>query len=87
MLAEFAEALRVEVEPIAVPDRQLRAPAVAEARTLEQKLAAYLAVEEVPAVLVEKLRALETSEGAALLTRVQQDLAAIEAGEESMVAA
>lgn len=87
VLAEFAEALRVEVEPIAVPDRQLRAPAVAEARTLEQKLAAYLTVDEVPAVLVEKLRALETSEGAALLTRVQQDLAAIEAGEESMVAA
>ncbi len=87
VLAEFAEALRVEVEPIAVPDRQLRAPAVAEARTLEQKLAAYLTVEEVPAALVEKLRALETSEGAALLTRVQQDLAAIEAGEESMVAA
>lgn len=40
---EFAEALRLEVEPIAMPDTGLRSPAVAEARTLAQKAEAWAA--------------------------------------------
>lgn len=87
VLAEFAEALRVEVEPIAVPDRQVRSPQVAEARTLEAKLAAYLGINEVEPRLVEKLRALETSEAVTVLTQAQNELTVIEAGERAEVAA
>jgi DNA repair exonuclease SbcCD nuclease subunit len=87
VLAEFADALRLEIEPIAVPDRPVRAPQVATARTLEGKLAAYLNVEEVPVALVEKLRSLETTEAISILTQVQNALTAIEAGENVLVAA
>lgn len=87
VLAEFAEALRVEVEPIAVPDRQVRAPQVAEARTLEAKLAAYMGVDEVSPALVEKLRQLETAEPVTVLTHVQQALTAIEVFDEQAVCA
>lgn len=85
VLAEFAEALRVEVEPIAVPDRQVRSPQVAEARTLEAKLAAYMGVDDVSPALVEKLRQLETAEPVTVLSHVQQALAALEASEEQAV--
>lgn len=87
VLAEFADALRLEVEPIAVPDRQVRSPQVAEARTLEAKLAAYLGVESVPVALVEKLRTLETSDSVSVLTRAQQELSALEAETREAVCA
>lgn len=85
VLVDFAEAARVELEPIAVPDRQVRAPQVAEARTLEAKLAAYMGVDEVSPALVEKLRQLETAEPVTVLTHVQQALAAIEVLDEQAV--
>lgn len=43
-LAPFAEAARVHPDPIAVPDRSLRAPEVAAAKTLADKLAAWCAL-------------------------------------------
>lgn len=39
--ARFAGARRIEVEPIAVPDRALRAPEVVEAKTIDEKLRAW----------------------------------------------
>jgi DNA repair exonuclease SbcCD nuclease subunit len=61
VLALFAEAARLDLELIAVPDRALRAPAVAAARTLIDKVRAWA---EVSAVVVTdaalaKLPALE----------------------------
>ncbi len=88
VLAAFAEAARLEVEPIAVPDRALRSPEVAAARTLAEKLAAYLQMPALPPSLAEKLAALEHQDTVALLARMQDRLAGIEAGEsmEAMVA-
>jgi DNA repair exonuclease SbcCD nuclease subunit len=66
--AEFAEAARLEVEPIAVPDRALRAPEVAAARTLAEKLAAYQQVQELVPSVAEKLAALEHADPLAVLS-------------------
>lgn len=87
VLAEFAEALRLEVEPIAVPDRALRSPAVAAARTLPEKVAAYCQVEQLAPAVAAKLGRLEHAEPVQILTDVQRDLRAIETPEEVTVAA
>ena len=85
--AEFAEALRLQVEPIAVPDRALRAPKVAEAKTLAEKVAAYQQVDQLEPALLDKLATLEQLDSTLVLTNLQARLAAIEAGEKAMVAA
>lgn len=87
VLAEFAEALRLDVEPIAVPDRELRAPEVAAARTLAAKVAAYQKVEQLAPAVAEKLAILEHGDPLQVLTNVQNALAQIEAGENEKVAA
>ena len=87
VLAEFAEALRVEVEPIAVPDRQVRSPQVAEARTLEAKLAAYLGINEVEPRPVESSGRWRPARRSPFWTQAQNELTVIEAGERAEVAA
>lgn len=85
--ATFAEAARLELEPIAVPDRALRAPAIVEARTLAEKVAAFSQVEELGAGLGHKLGRLEHGDPLQLLAGLQRELAALEAGEEVLVTA
>lgn len=87
VLAEFAEAARLEVEPIAVPDRELRAPEVAAARTLAEKLAAYQKVDALAPAVAEKLAALEHGDPIVVLANLQAALARVEAGEEEMAVA
>lgn len=87
VLVEFVDAARLEVEPIAVPDRALRSPEVAAARTLAEKLAAYQQAPALTPSLSAKLAVLEHSDSLAVIGAVQQQLAAIEAGERAMVAA
>jgi exonuclease SbcD len=72
--APFAEAARLEVEPIAVPDRALRAPAVAAARTLADKVAAVCQVEALAPSVAAKLARLEHAEAATVLAEVQAGL-------------
>jgi hypothetical protein len=79
--AEFAEALKLEVEPIAVPDRELRAPAVALARTLPEKLAAYGGVEALTDTIAAKLAALEHGDQQQILNDVRARLALLETGD------
>lgn len=75
--AAFAEALRLEVEPVAVPDRQLRAPAVALARTLAGRVAAFAGVETLAPSLTLKLEALEHGDPLQVLGDVQRRLTAL----------
>lgn len=65
LLADFAEAKALQLELVAVPDGGLRAPQVATAQTLREKLLAWAEASGtvVPAAALEKLTALETSEG------------------------
>lgn len=80
VVAGFRTAARVHLDPVAVPDRGLRAPQVAVARTLADKLAAWAEAngEVLPPSTVEKLAALEHDEGAALLTALASRLQALE---------
>jgi DNA repair exonuclease SbcCD nuclease subunit len=90
VLAEFADALKLEAEPIAEPDRALRAPEVAAARTLEDKLQAWcrsMGSDELTAGTLAKLACLEHGDHLQLLTDLQNRLADIEAGERASVAA
>lgn len=84
VLAEFAEALRFEREPIAVPDRSLRAPEVAAARTLAEKAAAWCTVSGETATegTLAKLARLEHGDPVQLLDDVAHALAEIEHGEQ-----
>lgn len=85
--AEFAEAARFELEPIAVPDRALRSPEVAAARTLAEKLAAYSQVAQLAPSIAEKLARLEHGDPLQILSEIQTGLATLEAGEPESVAA
>lgn len=78
ILAEFAEARRLELEPVAVTDRGLRAPAVAAARTLTDKLRAWCAANQqsCPDSLLEKLTRLERGEATQVLSDVTNAAAA-----------
>jgi hypothetical protein len=60
VLAEFADAKRLDLELVAVPDGGLRAPEVAAAKTLADKLAAWATEVKVvlPAHVLEALAAL-----------------------------
>jgi len=88
ILAEFAEAAHLEIEPVAVPDRAVRAPEVAAAATTADKLRAYCALSGVDVAdsVLAKLLALETQDAAVLLAQLEQRLRAI-TDRESEVAA
>ncbi len=87
--APFAGALRLEVEPIAVPDRALRAPEVAAARTLADKVQAWahLSGATVTESVLAKLAALEHQDAAQALSTVATQIAALEHAEKSEAAA
>lgn len=70
VLAEFADALRLKIEPVAVPDRDVRAPEVAAARTLQEKVAACLKADGLPPSLQQKVSALDHQDAAQLLADV-----------------
>lgn len=76
--AEFAEALRLEVEPLAVMDRDVRNPAVALARTLPDKLAAYAGTEHLAESIAAKLALLEHGDQQQILNDVRAQLALLE---------
>lgn len=83
----FTGALRLKVESVAEADRELRAPAVAAAKTLPEKLAAYFKVDQLSPSRAEKLALLEVKDGDQLLAEVAQAIAAIEQPEKAAVAA
>lgn len=82
----FAGALRLKLEGIAEPDRELRAPEVAAAKTLPEKLAAYRKVETLEPSVAAKLEWLENP-NFDFLGAVTLALAAIEQPERVTVAA
>jgi DNA repair exonuclease SbcCD nuclease subunit len=83
----FAGALRLKVEGVSVPDRELRAPEVAAAKTLPEKLAAMRKQDALPVSIAEKLAWLERADADRLLVDVADRIKAIEQGEEERVAA
>lgn len=84
---EFAGALRLKIETIAEPDRELRAPEVAAAKTLPEKLAAYRKEPTLPASLEQKLVQLISLNQEQLLAFVATTLHVIEQTEDATVAA
>jgi hypothetical protein len=89
ILADFAEAARLELEAVAMPDRALRAPQVAAARTLEEKLIAWAehAGVVLPAAIAGKLARLEHGDAEQLLSDLQRRLEGLRSGQEAQVAA
>jgi hypothetical protein len=85
----FEGALRLEVEPVAVPDRALRAPEVAAAHTLAAKVAAWASFSgaTVSDGVPNKLAQLEHQDATATLSAVATRIAAIEHAEKSEKAA
>lgn len=84
----FEGAARLVVEPVAIPDRALRAPEVAAAKTLAEKVEAWaqhVGTSASDSVLA-KLGRLEQSDPEQLVREVQLWLAEIEAGELAEVA-
>ncbi len=83
----FAGALRLKVEGIAIADRELRAPAVATAKTLPEKLAAYRMEDTLPPSVDDKVMLVAHHDQAAVLETVAAAIAAIEQPEKVTVAA
>lgn len=74
VLATFADAKHLELEPIAIRERAARAPEVAAAMTLPDKVSTFVRMSGIawtPA-LEAKLAALQEVDGAAFLTNVQR---------------
>jgi DNA repair exonuclease SbcCD nuclease subunit len=82
----FASALRLKIESVVEPDRDVRSPAVAQETTIEGKLTAYLGGTAAPGVLT-KLTALQTTDGDQILRDVTAQLAVLEQPERATVAA
>lgn len=78
--AGFREAHSLTLDPVAVPDRALRAPAVARATTLAEKLIAWAEVngEAVDAAALDRLALLDTPDRDRVLTALRTRLAAME---------
>lgn len=76
--APFEGAKRIDLDPIAVRDRAVRAPEVAAAQTLDAKVAAFVrsSGQAWTPEMESKLAALQQPDGAAFLTAVQQNLSA-----------
>jgi len=87
--AEFAEAARLEPEPIAVPDRDLRSPEVAAAHTITDKIAAWFALNgiEFTDATRDKLAQLEHGDALVMLADLETWLKALETAQEETVAA
>ena len=79
----FKEAARLEIEPIAVPDRGLRAPEVQAAKTLSDKLGAWARLNHTvtPEGVYEKLAALEHDEAGSVLAAVTAHVDILEHGQ------
>jgi len=79
IFANFAEASRFELELIAVPDRALRAPEVAAAKTLTDKVAAWASVTLtiLPDQVLPFVPALEHGDPDTLLAQVQERVSAL----------
>lgn len=85
----FESALRLEMEPVAVPDRALRAPEVAAAHTLADKVRAWAklcGLVNVPDGTLAKLAALEHQDATQTLSAVANQVAAIEKPEKAEAA-
>lgn len=80
-------ALRLKVEGIVVADREPRSPAVALARTLPEKLAAYRQQDALPTAVADMVTALEQLDPQQVLAGVAATLAKIEARGDVRVAA
>lgn len=81
MVGLFEGAAHLQLEPVAIPDRALRAPEVASAKTLREKVDAWARVNggrAVPATMCDKLARLEHDEPTQLLSAVANQVAAIE---------
>lgn len=89
VLAEFAEAALLTLDPIAIPDRALRAPEVAAAKTLPEKVTAWCAIAGTVASTgaLTKLGALEQLAPEQLLALVKNDVDEIVADEPEAVPA
>lgn len=83
----FTGALRLKVEGVAEVDRDVRAPLVAQASTIADKLAAYRQETALPLRLAEKLAQLQQGDQAQVLAFARTKLAAVVAPEEREVAA
>lgn len=81
--AVFAAARRFEFEPVCEPDRAVRAPAVALAKTLAEKIAAWADVAGVtlPADTVSKLGALEVHDAEQLIAEETARFEQLSAGD------
>lgn len=73
IFANFTEAARFELELVAIPDRTLRAPAVAVAQTTVEKVTAWADASGVvvPETLTARLQEFETAEPEALIAGVR----------------
>ena len=79
----FPGALRLDLEPVAVPDRALRAPEVAAATTLPEKVDAWSRLNggsNVPASVLQKLATLEHGDATSVLSAVANQVASVENG-------
>lgn len=85
----FEAALRLEVEPVAVPDRALRAPEVAAARTLPAKVQAWADISGATVTdgVLAKLALLEHGDPTQTLSAVANQVAALERAEKVEAAA
>lgn len=77
IFATFAEAYHLEPEPVAIVDREVRAPAVAAAVTLADKVRAWAELAGLPTTdaILDKLAALESDDASALLEALERRLA------------
>jgi DNA repair exonuclease SbcCD nuclease subunit len=87
--ATYAEAARLEVELVALPDRQIRAPQVAAAKSLGDKIVAWAELEGVTVTegLRQKLAELEHGDATVLLASLEERLTALVQAEKEGVAA
>jgi hypothetical protein len=87
ILATFAEAKPFQLEGVAVPDRALRAPAVAAAVTLEDKFTAYcgLGGSPVTPAMLEKLALVEQKDAAQVWSVVDATIRALESEQEAVL--
>jgi hypothetical protein len=78
----FKDAARLELEPVAIPDRALRAPEVAAAKTLADKLRAWADLNQTVATdsVLQKLAALEHGDATSVLAGVANQVGALENG-------
>lgn len=86
--AGFREAHTLQLDPVAVPDRALRAPAVARATTLAAKLEAWAEAngEGVDATVLDRLALLDGSDRDHVLAALRARLAALEPAADAALA-